>query len=93
MTTGKTIALTRQTFVGKVMSLLLMGATGWGHRRLRNKLSAAKANDSAWLPPHTALWEMLRLSDRWRERAVFQFPIINTGVHRAAGCFPDDMQV
>ena len=29
MTTGKTIALTRQTFVGKVMSLLLMCCLGW----------------------------------------------------------------
>ena len=29
MTTGKTIALTRQTFVGKVMSLLLMCYLGW----------------------------------------------------------------
>ena len=29
MTTGKTIALTRQTFVGKVMSLLLMFCLGW----------------------------------------------------------------
>ena len=29
MTTGKTIALTRWTFVGKVMSLLLMCCLGW----------------------------------------------------------------
>ena len=29
MTTGKTIALTRQTFVGKVMSLLLINYLGW----------------------------------------------------------------
>ena len=29
MTTGKTIALTRRTFVGKVMSLLLMCCLGW----------------------------------------------------------------
>ena len=29
MTTGKTIALTRQTFVGKVMSLLLICCQGW----------------------------------------------------------------
>ena len=29
MTTGKTIALTRQTFVGKVMSLLLIYCLGW----------------------------------------------------------------
>ena len=29
MTTGKTIALTRQTFVGKVMSLLLTCCLGW----------------------------------------------------------------
>ena len=29
MTTGKTIALTRQTFVGKVMSLLLNMLLGW----------------------------------------------------------------
>jgi len=29
MTTGKTIALTRQTFVGKVMSLLLMCCLSW----------------------------------------------------------------
>ena len=29
MTTGKTIALTRQTFVGKVMSLLLICCLGW----------------------------------------------------------------
>ena len=29
MTTGKTIALTRQTFVGKVMSLLLICSLGW----------------------------------------------------------------
>ena len=29
MTTGKTIALTRQTFVGKVMSLLLKCCLGW----------------------------------------------------------------
>ena len=29
MNTGKTIALTRQTFVGKVMSLLLMCCLGW----------------------------------------------------------------
>ena len=29
MTTGKTIALTRQTFVGKVMSLLLNVRLGW----------------------------------------------------------------
>ena len=29
MTTGKTIALTRQTFVGKVMSLLLICYLGW----------------------------------------------------------------
>ena len=29
MTTGKTIALTRQTFVGKVMSLLLLCCLGW----------------------------------------------------------------
>ena len=29
MTTGKTIALTRQTFVGKVMSLLYMCCLGW----------------------------------------------------------------
>ena len=28
MTTGKTIALTRRTFVGKVMSLLLNGGVG-----------------------------------------------------------------
>ena len=31
MTTGKTIALTRQTFVGKVMSLLLKSYLGCGH--------------------------------------------------------------
>ena len=29
MTTGKTIALTKQTFVGKVMSLLLICCLGW----------------------------------------------------------------
>ena len=29
MTTGKTIALTRQTFVGKVMSLLFISCLGW----------------------------------------------------------------
>ena len=29
VTTGKTIALTRQTFVGKVMSLLLICCLGW----------------------------------------------------------------
>ena len=29
MTTGKTIALTRQTFVGKVMSLILICCLGW----------------------------------------------------------------
>ena len=29
MTTGKTIALTRWTFVGKVMSLLLICCLGW----------------------------------------------------------------
>ena len=29
MTTGKTIALTRQTFVGKVMSLFLISYLGW----------------------------------------------------------------
>ena len=29
ITTGKTIALTRQTFVGKVMSLLLSHYLGW----------------------------------------------------------------
>ena len=29
MTTGKTIALTRQTFVGKVMSLLFICCLGW----------------------------------------------------------------
>ena len=29
MTTGKTIALTRQTFVGNVMSLLLICCLGW----------------------------------------------------------------
>ena len=29
MTTGKTIALTRRTFVGKVMSLLLIHCLGW----------------------------------------------------------------
>ena len=29
MTTGKTIALTRQTFVGKVMPLLLICCLGW----------------------------------------------------------------
>ena len=29
MTTGKTIALTRQTFIGKVMSLLLICYLGW----------------------------------------------------------------
>ena len=29
MTTGKTIALTRQTFVGKVLSLLLICCLGW----------------------------------------------------------------
>ena len=31
MTTGKTIALTRQTFVGKVMSLLLICCLGWSY--------------------------------------------------------------
>ena len=31
MTTGKTIALTRWTFVGKVMSLLLISCLGWSH--------------------------------------------------------------
>ena len=29
MTTGKTIALTRRTFVGKVMSLFLICCLGW----------------------------------------------------------------
>ena len=29
MTTGKTIVLTRRTFVGKVMSLLLIHCLGW----------------------------------------------------------------
>ena len=29
MTTGKTIALTRRTFVGKVMSLFLISCLGW----------------------------------------------------------------
>ena len=33
MTTGKTIALTRWTFVGKVMSLLLTCCLGWSWRR------------------------------------------------------------
>ena len=31
MTTGKTIALTRRTFVGKVMSLLLICCLGWSY--------------------------------------------------------------
>ena len=31
MTTGKTIALTRRTFVGKVMSLLFICYLGWGY--------------------------------------------------------------
>ena len=33
MTTGKTIALTRRTFVDKVMSLLLNSCLGWSWRR------------------------------------------------------------
>ena len=32
MTTGKTIALTRQTFVSKVMSLLFNMLSGWHHQ-------------------------------------------------------------
>ena len=45
MTTGKTLALSRQTFVGKVMSLLFnmlsrvghnfgLQSMGWGHKEL-----------------------------------------------------------
>ena len=46
MTTGKTIALTRQTFVGKVMSLLLICCLGWSpltppHQKRKNHRSVA----------------------------------------------------
>ena len=34
MTTGKTIALTRQTLVGKVMSLLLVRSKGYGEEQI-----------------------------------------------------------
>ena len=42
MTTGKTIALTRQTFVGKIMSLLLICCLGWypltPHQKRKKKI-------------------------------------------------------
>ena len=46
MTTGKTIALTRQTFIGKVMSLLLTCCSERPHLCSRPQLTHASAKDS-----------------------------------------------
>ena len=47
MTTGKTIALTRQTFVDKVMSLLLICCLGWSSE----KAMATHSSTLAWKIP------------------------------------------
>ena len=39
MTTGKTIALTRQTFVGKILSLLSIWCLGWSQLSSREQVS------------------------------------------------------
>ena len=49
MTTGKTIALTRQIFVGKVMSLLLICCLGW----FLEKAMAIHSSTLAWKIPWT----------------------------------------
>ena len=51
MTTGKTIALTRRTFVGKVMSLLLNMLS----RLVITLLSRSKHNLISWLQPPSAV--------------------------------------
>ena len=48
MTTGKTIALTRQTFVGKVMSLLFNMLSRWSP--LKKKQRSGNSCNSAFLP-------------------------------------------
>ena len=47
MTTGKTIALSRQTFVDKVMSLLLICCLGWSSE----KAMATHSSTLAWKIP------------------------------------------
>ena len=51
MTTGKTIALTRQTFVGKVMSLLLNMISRW----VINFLPRSKRLLISWLQSPSAV--------------------------------------
>ena len=58
MTTGKTIALTRQTFVGKVMSLLLNILS----RLLITFLPRSKRLLISWLQsPSAVIWEPLKI--------------------------------
>ena len=56
MTTGKTIALTRQTFVGKIMSLLFNMLSRFAIAFFpRNKIFNVSFNVSHWLDPVRSL--------------------------------------
>ena len=58
MTTGKTIALTRQTFVGKVMSLLFNMLS----RSVISFLPRTKRLLISWLqPPSAVIWESKKI--------------------------------
>ena len=58
MTTGKTIALTRQTFVGKVMSLLFNMLS----RLVRTFLPRSKRLLISWLQsPSAVIWESRKI--------------------------------
>ena len=62
MTTGKTIALTRQTFVGKVMSLLFNMLSRW----VITFLPRSKHLLISWLqPPSTVILSMIKIVKAW----------------------------
>ena len=63
MNTGKTIALTRRTFVGKVMSLLLNVLS----RLIITFLPGSKCLLISWLqsPSAVILWDLIKLKSFW----------------------------
>ena len=67
MTTGKTIALTRQTFVGKVMSLLLNMLSKGDQSWVFFGRNDAKAETQVLWPPHVKNWLIGKDSDAGRD--------------------------
>ena len=87
MTTGKTIALTRQTFVGKVMSLLFNMLSAAAAKSLQSCLEAVKykafsTRHRGWV---SFLFAPLSLKGGFPSSSVIKDPSANAGDARIVG--------